>query len=340
MPIIKQSSYKPTIIYRNQHFNTLYPALWRKVFPLDYQRVRMTTFDQDFLDLDWSVVGAENLLICLHGLEGNARRHYMAGMMKIFNQGGINSDGEKWDAVAFNYRGCSGEDNRMLYGYHSGWTKDLDFFIKNLLAEKPNSQIFPNKKIVHYKRVILVGFSVGGNIALKYGGEQGKNLAPQIKKIIALSVPIDLAKCSEELEKRHNALYLWQFLRTLKQKAREKASRFPHHFDVEKVVKAKNFRDFDDHFTAPINGFRDASHYWHESSSIHFLTRIEIPTLLVNALDDTFLSKECFPTDVAAKKDNFYLEMPRYGGHLGFMSPDKAGFLWTEKRAWDFASIL
>jgi hypothetical protein len=298
----------------------------------------MTTFDQDFLDLDWSVVGATNLVICLHGLEGDARRHYMAGMMKIFNQGGITSQGEKWDAVGFNYRGCSGEDNRMLYGYHSGWTKDLDFFIKNLLAEKPNKKIFPNEKVIDYKRVILVGFSVGGNISLKYGGEQGKNLAPQIEKIIALSVPIDLAKCSEELEKLHNRLYLHRFLRTLKEKAQAKAKRFPNSFDLDKVLKAKVFRDFDDHFTAPINGFRDAAHYWHESSSRHFLANIEVPTLLVNALDDTFLSKECFPTEIALQQKHLYLEMPQYGGHLGFMSPDENGFLWTEKRAWDFAN--
>lgn len=338
MPIIEQSTYKPNLVYKYKHFNTIYPALWRKVQNIDYQRVRMTTFDHDFVDLDWSMVGSNNLVICLHGLEGDARRPYMAGMMKIFNQGGANAQGETWDAVGFNYRGCSGEDNRKLQGYHSGWTKDIDFFIKNLLTEHPNPQIFPNGKVIHYKRVILVGFSVGGNISLKYGGEQGKNLAPQIQKIIALSTPVDLAKCSAELEKLHNRLYLRRFLSTLKEKAREKAKRFPNTFDIAKVLNATYFRDFDNHFTAPIHGFRDAAHYWQESSSVHFLPKIEVPTLLVNALDDSFLSKECFPIAIAAQKENFYLEMPKYGGHLGFMSPDKAGFLWTEKRTWDFAN--
>jgi predicted alpha/beta-fold hydrolase len=128
-------------------------------------------------------------------------------------------------------------------------------------------------------------------------------------------------------------------LRTLKQKARYKAARYPNVFDLNEVLTAKTFKAFDNHFTAPINGFHDALDYWYQSSSIHFLDNIKVPTLLVNAHDDSFLSKECFPIATAQRNANFYLEMPRYGGHLGFMSPDKSGFLWTEKRAFAFATM-
>ena len=181
-------------------------------------------------------------MVCIHGLEGHARRPYMAGMMKRFNT-------EGYDAVGINLRSCSGEVNNHLACYHSGFTEDLAFIVDKIISES------------HYKNIIIVGFSVGGNIVLKYAGEQSENLPKQVKKVIAFSVPCDLEAGSIEMEKSLNRFYQWQFLVTLKQKARAKFKLFPNSFNLEEALKAKFFRQFDDHFTAPINGFIDAVDY-------------------------------------------------------------------------------
>ncbi len=318
MPLIDNSTYKPSFLFKNHHLNTLYPALFRTTKGIDFQRVRYELPEGDFFDADWTFQDnnpeTKSLLICIHGLEGNARRPYMVGMMKQFNSEGI-------DAVGLNLRGCSGEPNRLLQGYHSGHTADLDFLIDSIIRD--------NK----YTDITLLGFSVGGNIALKYGGEKADLLPAPIKRIIAFSVPCDLKSCSLELEKPANRFYQWQFLVTLKQKARIQNARFPNRFDLDKVLTAKYFRQFDDYYTAPINGFKDAEDYWYHASSQSFLPKIKIPSLLVTALDDSFLADTCYPFEFAKNSNLFHLETPKYGGHLGFMTPDTEGVLWTEKRA-------
>ena len=325
MPFNPNSDYAPPRLFRNCHINTLYPALFRKVKGVDCQRVRLETPDDDFVDLDWSFAKPtadsdttqRKLLVCVHGLEGNAQRPYMRAMMRRFNT-------EGFDAVGLNLRSCSGEMNRRLDGYHSGRTDDLHLLIKSIVADGK------------YSDITLVGFSVGGNIALKYGGEMGENLPAEVRRIIAFSVTCDLEASSLELEKPRNRFYQWQFLVTLKRKVRLKAARFPNRFDLDKVLKANTFRQFDDHFTAPIHGYCDASDYWTNASSLPFLEKITVPTLLVNALDDTFLAPPCFPFELAKRSTTFHLETPKYGGHLGFMSPDTEGYIWTERRAWAF----
>jgi uncharacterized protein len=327
MPIIKQTTYHPSFLFRNTHINTIYTNLMRPVMPLPYVRERVELSDGDFLDLDWSKVGSDKLLFCIHGLEGHARKHYMAAMMKYFNDPPkLTGSTEKWDAVGMNLRSCSGEDNRLLGNYHSGYTKDLTFILNKLIAS--------NK----YKQIVLVGFSVGGNIALKYAGEMGNRLSSLISHIVALSVPCDLTACSLSFETPKNCVYLAQFLMTLKHKIRKKALKFPNGFDLKQALKAKNFRDFDNAFTAPVNDFKDCFDYWDKASCLPFLGNIAAPTLLVNNLDDTFLTPSCFPYDIAHKNPDFYLETPEKGGHLGYMWPDKEGYLWSERRTWEFVN--
>jgi uncharacterized protein len=325
MPIIKQTDYQPPFLFQNTHVNTIYSNLMRPVMPLPYQRERVEFSDGDFLDLDWSKTGSDKLLFCVHGLEGHARKHYMAAMMKFFNAppAWTNSD-EKWDAVGMNLRSCSGEDNRLLGNYHSGYTTDLAYILDTIIASKK------------YKQIALVGFSIGGNIVLKYAGEMDKKLSSTISHIVALSVPCDLTACSMAFETPKNCVYLAQFLMTLKQKIRRKAAKFSDSFDLKGALKAKNFRDFDNAFTAPVNGFDDCFDYWDKASCLPYLHNISAPTLLVNTLDDTFLAPSCFPYNIAAEKPDFYLETPEKGGHLGYMWPDKDGYLWTERRTWQF----
>jgi predicted alpha/beta-fold hydrolase len=316
MPILKSKEYKPSFIFKYHHFSTIYPSLFRQIKEVKYERERITTPDQDFLDLDWSRVGGKKIIITLHGLEGSSNSKYILGMNRIFNQ-------DNWDAVTMNFRGCSGEVNLVRRGYHSGETTDLDFVI-NTIFEKYD-----------YEEMVLIGFSLGGNVVLKYAGEKGKNIHPKIKKAIGISAPVDLAGCSAEIEKRHNFIYLQRFLRSLKEKFKLKQHLYPD-LDAERILASKTFGDFDGNFTAPVHGFASADDYWTKCSSRNFFQNLAIPTLLVNAKDDSFLSDSCYPFEAAKSNPNLHLLTPKYGGHVGFPQSHPKGFYWSEEQVIEF----
>jgi len=219
-----------------------------------------------------------------------------------------------------NYRFCSGEINRQLVTYHSGKTDDLHTVINFVL---------PN-----YDSVYLVGFSLGGNLILKYNGDGLFSLSPKIKANVAISVPVDLKGSSISLKRCENVLYRWRFLRTLSKKMHLKHQQFPNELDVVPLKKVKNLTDFDDFFTSKINGFKDAEDYYLKASSKQFIPNISKPTLLINALDDPFLSESCFPISEANENSNFFLMTPFHGGHVGFIS--KGVFYWSEIQILNF----
>ncbi|MCR9290400.1 MAG: alpha/beta fold hydrolase [Bacteroidetes bacterium] len=318
MPLIQKSDYKAPLLLRNAHLNTVYAALARKVKDVFYERERIETPDKDFLDLDWSFVKSDQLVIVLHGLEGSADRPYMRGMIKAFNNKG-------WDGLAFNFRGCSGVINRQPYSYHMGWTTDLEFVVDHVLS------------INRYREIVLVGFSLGGNVVLNYLGKYGNTLPKAVKKGIAFSVPCHIESANIEIDKAKNSLYLKRFMNSLNEKAAKKAESFPNKIQFDVKNPPKNFYQFDDQFTAPLNGFKNNFDYWTKSSSLNVIPQIEIPTLLVNALDDTFLSYRCFPVEMAEKHQFFHFEAPKHGGHVGFISFNNQGSIWSEKRALAFA---
>ncbi len=317
MPLISHSTYTSPKLLFNKHLQTIYPSLFRKVKGVNYRRERIDTPDNDFLDLDWSIAGADKIGILSHGLEGDTGRSYMLGMAKALNRAG-------WDALAWNYRSCSGEPNRLLRSYHSGATDDLDVVVSHVIRQ--------NK----YKKIALVGFSLGGNITLKYIGEHGKEINPLIKKGVAFSVPCDLASSAEVLAQPSNKIYMNRFLKMLCEKVQAKKERMPGQIDDAGFEEIKDFKTFDDRYTAPLNGFADAEDYWNKCSSRQFLPNIAIPTLLLNAQNDPFLSKECFPVKEAEENPCFYLEMPKSGGHVGFVQFNSGGEYWSEKRAVGF----
>ncbi|WP_211301986.1 YheT family hydrolase [Chitinophaga niastensis] len=295
---------------------TIYPSLFRSIKPVAYRRMRIATPDADFLDLDFSETGSESIVVILHGLEGNSTRKYILGMVHVFNGAGF-------DTVSMNFRGCSGEPNKNLCFYHSGETGDLDTVVNYLISLKK------------YKAIHLVGFSLGGNVTLKYVGERGARLDGVIKSAVAISVPCDLKNSSAELEKRHNIIYMQRFIRDLGHKLLLKKGQFPADVSLENYDQIKSFRQFDDRYTAPMHGFKDALEYWEQCSSKKYLHQIHIPTLLINAKDDPFLGKGCFPYEVADSSKHFYLETPQSGGHVGFVRFGE-DFYWSEKRALRF----
>jgi hypothetical protein len=314
MPLISQSDYKSPLFLFNGHLQTIIPGLFRRVDGIRYQRERIETPDHDFLDLDWSKTNASRLAIISHGLEGNSQRPYVLGMVRELNRNG-------WDALAWNFRGCSGEMNRNLQFYHSGATEDLEVVIQHALAQQ------------HYKTIALIGFSLGGNLTLKYVGERGLDILPQIKKAVVFSVPCDLKTGALKMGTLSNKVYMWRFLKHLRQKMEAKAAVMPQQLNIVAFHKIKNFKQFDDRYTAPLHGFKDAIEYWSHCSSKNYLHTIAIPTLIVNAKNDPFLSPECFPSEQVSELPHVYLEIPETGGHCGFYQNSLHGRYWSEERA-------
>lgn len=317
MPLIS-SSYKAPIASRNTHLATIYSGLFRKVRGVKQERERITLSDGDFIDLDWSFAKKKTnkLMLLLHGLEGDAQRPYILGAAKIFVKNNI-------DVVAVNHRSCSGEPNLLYRSYNSGATEDLHDVLKHILDTRSYTDIF------------LKGFSLGGNIVLKYLGEQKFEIPSQIKSAIAVSVPCSLNGSCIELHKFKNILYATNFLIYLKAKLKIKQKQFPKLISKKDIQKIKTLRDFDDVYTSKAHGYIDATDYYTKCSSLQFLHNIKVPTLLINAKNDSFLSEDCFPYAIANSNPNLFLETPKYGGHVAFIKVN--GYYYNEIRAVEFA---
>ena len=317
MPIISQSSYVPPLGFHNGHIQSLFPTLFRRVKGVRYERERIWTPDDDFLDLDWSRVRAKRLAIITHGLEGDSERWYILGMVRAVNRNG-------WDGLAWNMRGCSGVPNKKLRSYHSGASEDLRAVIHHVLDEHA------------YSSIALVGFSLGGNMTFKYLGERGQGVNPAIVGAVVCSVPCDLASGAEKMARFSNKFYMKRFTRMLHEKIKAKMRIMPGRVSDEDYHQIKTFKEFDDRYTAPINGFRDADDYYRQASCKQFLNNLAIPCLLVNAKNDPFLAEPCYPIEEAEANPNFFLEMPDSGGHVGFISFNKEKEYWFESRVVSF----
>lgn len=314
MPII-ESTYKPPFFFKKGFVSTVYSGLVRRVL-LKQERERITLNDGDFLDLDWSFSKEKSnkLIILLHGLEGHAQRPYVTGTAKLFNDNGI-------DAVCVNFRGCSGEDNLKYSSYHSGSTEDLEAVVNHAIAEKK------------YSKIYLKGISLGANIILKYLGEH-ETIPQEIKSAIAISVPCYLSGSAKELHTFKNILFHNRFKKHLVNRLKIKQKQFANDLSVEEIASIKTLYDFDNVYTSKAHGFKDALDYYGQCSSLQFLPNIKVPTLIINALNDSFLSPECYPVKEAKQNPNLYLEMPNFGGHVGFI--DKGNVYYNEKRALEF----
>lgn len=323
MPLIAPSHYRPPTYLWNRHLQTIVPALFRNV-PIQYQRERLTTPDDDFLDLDWSYAQTSNgqavkppLVILSHGLEGDSSRPYIAGMVRHLNRHG-------YDCLAWNFRGCSGEVNRQLRFYHSGATDDLEMVVRHAIREG-------------YEDISLIGFSLGGNLTLKFVGEQGADIIPEVKRAVTFSVPIDLGASTAVISSGFSRVYLRRFLQHLRVKVERKEKLYPDKVSSQNYRQIRTFVDFDDRYTAPLHGFKDARDYYTRNSAIHFIDKIQIPTLLVNAKNDPMLAPECFPEELARRLTWVWMEFPEEGGHCGFApASGDSDVYWSEERALRF----
>lgn len=309
--------------FRNPHFQTIWPALFRSVPRPDYQRQRIELQDGDFIDIDWCGESQTDkpVAILLHGLEGSSDSQYIRGLADLFSKQG-------WCTAAINFRGCSGETNRLARSYHSGATADLDEVVALISKRLPETALH------------AIGFSLGGNLLLKWCAEKG-NSCP-LHTAVAVSVPYDLSIASKTLDdkKGFTSIYRRRLLKSLKQKALHKVRSGLIEQDASAIHNIRSLAEFDQQLTAPLHGFESADDYYSKSSCSQYLSRITIPTLLIHAADDPFMDSHGIPgpDDLS---DSTQLELHRHGGHVGFYQPSLRGSsYWLETRIAEYLESI
>jgi predicted alpha/beta-fold hydrolase len=315
------SEFRPSWWCTNRHVQTVWGPFFRHP-RVPFRRERIVTADDDFVDLDWLDAPAARdapLLLVLHGLEGSSRSHYVGGLLA-----GARARG--WRGVVLNFRSCSGELNRQPRFYHSGDTTDFDAILRHLLTRGPDL------------RVGVVGISIGGNVLLKWLGEQQGKVPAAVRGGVTISVPYDLTACAQVLDRGFAKLvYTANFMRTMRRKVAAKAKVYPGFVDVAAASRARTFSEYDTAVTAPLFGFADARDYWRRASSLPYLAAIARPTLLLNALDDPFVPADSLPKPPELSQ-HVRLEVTRRGGHVGFVEGRRPWRVrsWAEGRALDF----
>lgn len=317
MPLV-HSSYDARPFWGDAHLQTILPSLWPRRVPVWSSSERLELDDGDFVDLKWRSRDYSRLAVLSHGLEGSTEAGYMRGMADTLHRAG-------WDVVGWNYRGCGGVENRLMRSYHSGESGDL----RNVVDHAGRG----------YDRVVLLGFSLGGNISLKYAAE---GVVPaSLAAVVAVSAPVDLASSARRLDEfSGNRLYLRRFLGTLIDKTLAKARRFPELGERlagrDGVGAVRTIREFDERITAPVHGFASADDYWARASARPLLGRLTVPALLLSARNDPLLDEPSFPEEWARTCPLLHLEVPAQGGHVGFLDWRRGRQPWHERRVLEF----
>ncbi|MEO8294604.1 MAG: hydrolase [Gemmatimonadota bacterium] len=312
---------------RSAHAQTVGGRLLRGSAGVAFRKERLDTPDGDFLDLEYATVEAhplgENapLVLMLHGLEGSAHSGYAVQLARALAAKGIRS-------VGLNFRSCGGEMNRVARYYHSGETADLAQVLAHL-----SRQIHPS----HFG---ALGFSLGGNVLLKYLGEQGSRANQVFRACVAVSVPYDLAACADHMSHGPARIYAKFFLRSLLKKVRTKETLLRDSCDLDRIRRARTVREFDDALTAPLHGFKDAEDYYGQSSAARFIPAITASTLLIHSLDDPIALGSTIPSPAIAANRSITTAFTGTGGHVGFVggSGPWAPYFWAEHRAAEYFS--
>jgi len=315
--LIIESEFKPAWWLPDPHLQTMWAGKFRRIPSVKLQRHRIELGDGDFLDLDWGEPQAGPLVVLLHGLGGCSQSLYVLGMLHALRTAGFNT-------VVMNFRGCSGEPNRLDRSYHAGETDDVQFVIDHLLAQSPTT-------------VAVIGFSLGGNILLKWLGEISDS--SPLTCAVAISVPFNLFRCATRLDHWSSIFYRRYLLRRVEQSVKSKVHRNEFPLDKNVLESARTFWEFDDKVTAPLHGFKDVQDYYMKCSSKHFLKAITTPTLIIQAKDDPFMYPDVIPNETELSSA-ITLEISECGGHVGFIQgsvPFKAEY-YLEVRVTDWLS--
>lgn len=309
MPLLPSTYTRPWYML-HPHIETVYPNRFRPAARPPYQRQRLELADGDFMDLDWLRQGKKRLALLAHGLEGDSARPYVRGMANAYFQ-------NDWDVVAWNCRSCSGEMNRNFCLYHHGVSEDLDAVVEAVRGD--------------YDEVMLIGFSMGGAIILKYLGERGNDTPSEISSAVAISTPCHLPDSVRATQRKGNGIYVHYFLKQLGEKVVAKAKQFPDKLDASHLRTTKTLWQFADTYSAPMYGYESGEAFFEGINAFPHLPNITVPTLILNAENDPMLEGNCYPEALAHQHDYIHLEIPDTGGHVGFLKG--LGMTYAERRS-------
>ena len=311
---------------RNGHLMTIYA--WGKPrhfpdLPAPEERLFQVTDDTQVLaHCFWQGEPHRHpLLLALHGLEGSSSAHYMRGLAAKGRRAGFN-------VVLLNQRNCGNTEQLGPGLYHSGLTHDADHVIRELASTQGIDQ------------VVVAGYSLGGNLALKLAGDYGAAPPPELRGVCAVSPVMDLGRCVDALERPSNVIYQWNFVRGLRARMRRKDRCHPGRFDLAPLGTIRSVRAFDDRYTAPFFGFNGAADYYHRASALRVVDRIAVPALIITAADDPFVPPEPFTDPAVTNNPNIRVELTEHGGHCAFVteSGGESDGYWAEDRIIEFAS--
>lgn len=321
MPIIEKSSYRAPFFFLNAHAQTICPSYTRKLERVNYTREAFNAPDGLDIYLDWSKVGADNLVVVSHGLCGNTGRHYALSTVKSFNDAG-------WDAVAWNYRGTGQSPVKGMNSMtSSNASEHLAWVVEHAILSG------------HYKKVALVGFSMGGNLSTLYLSREADRVPDEVIGSVSFCATIDLNASSRCFNSFMGKVYFKHFFKRLRQIVIDVDRNNPGQLDISRLDSVRSIGEYDNLYTAPISGFRNAEEYWTTSSAWRWLHKLKTPTLIVNPKNDPFLDGKCYPVAEAEKNDNLFLEMPSGGGHCGFVTCNSSEW-WPMTRAKEFLLSL
>ena len=313
---IVASRFKPAWWLPGGNLHTLWPYFFRRRTEVDLARERLELPDGDFVDLCLTANSGNPMVVIFHGLEGCVDSHYVKPLLAAVEKRG-------WHGVFMHFRGCSGEYNRLERSYHSGDTGDIGFLVDHL------HRLYPGVPIA------AAGYSLGGNALLKYLGEADRK--GQVRAAATVSVPYILAEGARRLKTGFSRVYQRRLLGLLKRKITGKFSGRNCPFDLDEVHKLNDFFRFDDRVTAPLHGFAGVMEYYTRSSSRPFLKTIDVPSLLIHAMDDPFMTEDVIPEEDELS-ECVQLELAETGGHIGFVSGNVPGYAsyWLEQRIIEF----
>ena len=308
---IAPADFTPAWWLPGPHLQTVWPALIRRTRPVSLVRERLELPDGDFVDIDWAGDSGP-IAVILHGLQGSSRSPHVQGLLRALGRYG-------WRSAVLHLRGCSGEPNRLSRTYHSGETGDIGYVVGRLCERHPSTP------------VAAVGYSLGGNVLLKWLAERGTGT--DLAAAVAVSVPFRLARAAERLECGLSRIYKRHFIVDLRRTILEKFRHRPGPLDLDAVRRVWTFRGFDNLVTAPLHGFRDAEHYYEAASCRRYLVGITCPTLIVHALDDPFMTRDVVPRREELSS-SIRLELSATGGHVGFVEGNApwSARCWLEDR--------
>jgi len=298
---------------RGAHMQTLWPVFIRRKPKVPLKRERLELPDGDFLDLDWTSNSTSGpIVVILHGLEGSSDSQYALGILNALVHRG-------WRGMVMHFRGCGGESNRLTRSYHSGETGDIGYVLKLLHEREPDTPL------------AAIGYSLGGNVLLKYLGENGRNTP--LRASAAVSVPMLLGECALRLESGFSRVYQWHLVRSMRRSAETKRRRIEMPIKIDDLSLLHTFREWDNAITAPLHGFAGVDDYYDKSSSRQYLQGIAVPTLLIHAKNDPFMTQRVIPS-IQELSPAISFELYDTGGHVGFVSgqwPWQASY-WLEHR--------